>query len=172
MHRADRQRSYRFTQGSSHAWHIYAGGGGSGTAGGGLGTSGTLTGGSGALTGPSSLVAAFGGSRHPNPPAILQRLLGPGMAHDVLHLTSGLGSQGPGSSQTRVLVANDDLRILATDVDLFEIQVTFVRLIWLCTGNHCWRRALTLCYLGTKFALRVPIVSCPDEHFIIVRTME
>ncbi|XP_076304373.1 LOW QUALITY PROTEIN: HECT, UBA and WWE domain containing E3 ubiquitin protein ligase 1 [Tachypleus tridentatus] len=62
-----------------------------------------------------------GGSRHPNPPAILQRLLGPSTAQDILQLTSSFNSH-PASGQTRVIFANSDLRILATDEDLFEIQ--------------------------------------------------
>ncbi|GAB6020026.1 hypothetical protein CHUAL_002775 [Chamberlinius hualienensis] len=70
----------------------------------------------------SGLLAAYGGGqgRHSNPPAILQRLLGPS-PHDVLHLTSGLHGQNTSASQARVLLANDDLRIV-TDVDLVEIQ--------------------------------------------------
>ncbi|XP_064633553.1 E3 ubiquitin-protein ligase HUWE1-like isoform X3 [Lineus longissimus] len=50
-----------------------------------------------------------GGVRHPNPPAILQRLLGP----DFLQLTNSLSSQA-GTGHTRVLFGNDDLRIFAS----------------------------------------------------------
>ncbi|XP_023229433.1 E3 ubiquitin-protein ligase HUWE1-like [Centruroides sculpturatus] len=59
--------------------------------------------------------------RHPNPPAILQRLLGPNTAQDILQLTSTFSSH-PTSGQARVFFANSDLRILATDEDVFEIQ--------------------------------------------------
>lgn len=59
--------------------------------------------------------------RHPNPPAILQRLLGPNTAQDILQLTSTFSSH-PTSGQARVFFANSDLRILATEEDVFEIQ--------------------------------------------------
>ncbi|XP_077544919.1 HECT, UBA and WWE domain containing E3 ubiquitin protein ligase 1 isoform X4 [Haemaphysalis longicornis] len=75
--------------------------------------------------------AAHGGSsgtwhvyanRHPNPPAILQRLLGPNTAQDILQLTSTFNPVASSTAQTRVVFANSDFRILATDEDLFEIQ--------------------------------------------------
>lgn len=60
------------------------------------------------------------GSRHPNPPAILQRLLGPNTAQDFLQLTSSFSSHQP-AAQTRVVFANSDFRILATEDDVFEV---------------------------------------------------
>ncbi|CAN7974737.1 unnamed protein product [Ixodes persulcatus] len=51
-------------------------------------------------------------NRHPNPPAILQRWL-----------TSTFNPVASSTAQTRVVFANSDFRILATDEDLFEIQV-------------------------------------------------
>uniref|UniRef100_A0A4D5RDW1 Putative e3 ubiquitin-protein ligase huwe1 isoform x3 n=1 Tax=Ixodes scapularis TaxID=6945 RepID=A0A4D5RDW1_IXOSC len=67
-------------------------------------------------------------NRHPNPPAILQRLLGPNTAQDILQLTSTFNPVASSTAQTRVVFANSDFRILATDEDLFEIQdqATFV----------------------------------------------
>ncbi|KAG0441093.1 hypothetical protein HPB47_016051 [Ixodes persulcatus] len=62
-------------------------------------------------------------NRHPNPPAILQRLLGPNTAQDILQLTSTFNPVASSTAQTRVVFANSDFRILATDEDLFEIQV-------------------------------------------------
>lgn len=57
-------------------------------------------------------------NRQPNPPVILQRLLGPATAADVLQLTSG---QANFSSQTRVVLANEDLRLISRqDDDLFD----------------------------------------------------
>ncbi|XP_014679138.1 PREDICTED: E3 ubiquitin-protein ligase HUWE1-like [Priapulus caudatus] len=48
-------------------------------------------------------------ARHPNPPAILQRFLGPSTAHDILQLTS---VTTPGGATTRLLVPSDDVHIL------------------------------------------------------------
>nr|XP_006822183.1 PREDICTED: E3 ubiquitin-protein ligase HUWE1-like [Saccoglossus kowalevskii] len=60
------------------------------------------------------------GGRHPNPPAILQRLLGPTAAADVLQLTTSLSST-MGGGQARLLVGDNDFRVLArTDDDLFD----------------------------------------------------
>ncbi len=60
------------------------------------------------------------GTRHPNPPAILQRLLGPNTAQDILQLTSsGLGSS---SGPAQVILTSNDFHILATDEDLYELQ--------------------------------------------------
>ncbi|XP_064483541.1 E3 ubiquitin-protein ligase HUWE1-like isoform X1 [Ornithodoros turicata] len=61
-------------------------------------------------------------NRHPNPPAILQRLLGPNTAQDILQLTSSFVPVTSSTAQTRVVFANSDFRILATDEDIFEIQ--------------------------------------------------
>lgn len=61
-------------------------------------------------------------NRHPNPPAILQRLLGPNTAQDILQLTSTFNPVASSTAQTRVVFANSDFRILATDDDIFEIQ--------------------------------------------------
>lgn len=58
-------------------------------------------------------------SRHPNPPAILQRLLGPNTAQDILQLTSGISS---GSSPARVILTSNDFHILATEDDLLDLQ--------------------------------------------------
>ncbi|XP_054168845.1 E3 ubiquitin-protein ligase HUWE1-like isoform X3 [Oppia nitens] len=87
-HRANRQRIYRPSLGTSaanhHSWHL-----------------------------PTT--------RHPNPPAILQRLLGPNTAQDILQLTSSSGL-GAGSTSAQVILTSNDLHILATDDELFELQ--------------------------------------------------
>ncbi|KAL3853804.1 hypothetical protein ACJMK2_017313, partial [Sinanodonta woodiana] len=49
--------------------------------------------------------------RQPNPPVILQRLLGPTTAADVLQLTNSLTTQA-GPNHTRVVLSNNDLRII------------------------------------------------------------
>lgn len=53
--------------------------------------------------------------RHPNPPVILQRLLGPNTAQDLLQLTSNFSSHPTSTAQSRVVFANGDFRIMATD---------------------------------------------------------
>ncbi|KAK7483667.1 hypothetical protein BaRGS_00025100, partial [Batillaria attramentaria] len=64
--------------------------------------------------------SAGGSSRQPNPPVILQRLLGPSAAADILQLTSTLTSQASVPLRTHIL-ANDDLRIISRpDEDFFE----------------------------------------------------
>lgn len=76
----------------------------------------------GATHGASSGTWHVYANRHPNPPAILQRLLGPNTAQDILQLTSTFNPVASSTAQTRVVFANSDFRILATDEDLFEIQ--------------------------------------------------
>ncbi|CAG2109884.1 unnamed protein product, partial [Medioppia subpectinata] len=61
------------------------------------------------------------GTRHPNPPAILQRLLGPNTAQDILQLTNSTGL-GAGSAPAQVILTSNDFHILATDDELFELQ--------------------------------------------------
>ena len=61
------------------------------------------------------------GTRHPNPPAILQRLLGPNTAQDILQLTSSSGL-GTSSAPAQVILTSNDFHILATDDELFELQ--------------------------------------------------
>ncbi|XP_046372246.1 E3 ubiquitin-protein ligase HUWE1-like isoform X1 [Haliotis rufescens] len=62
-----------------------------------------------------------GSGRQPNPPVILQRLLGPTTAADILQLTNTLTTQAGGPTHTRVVLANDDLRIISRpEEDLFE----------------------------------------------------
>ena len=61
------------------------------------------------------------GTRHPNPPAILQRLLGPNTAQDILQLTSSSGL-GASSAPAQVILTSNDFHILATDDELFELQ--------------------------------------------------
>ncbi|XP_078001474.1 E3 ubiquitin-protein ligase HUWE1-like [Glandiceps talaboti] len=59
------------------------------------------------------------GNQQPNPPVILQRLLGPTVAADVLQLTSSLSSSHGGPA--RVLVGENDFRVLTrADDDLFD----------------------------------------------------
>lgn len=60
-------------------------------------------------------------ARHPNPPAILQRLLGPNTAQDILQLTSSSGL-GNSSAPAQVILTSNDFHILATDDELFELQ--------------------------------------------------
>ncbi|XP_049513921.1 E3 ubiquitin-protein ligase HUWE1-like [Dermacentor silvarum] len=76
----------------------------------------------GATHGGSSGTWHVYANRHPNPPAILQRLLGPNTAQDILQLTSTFNPVASSTAQTRVVFANSDFRILATDEDIFEIQ--------------------------------------------------
>ncbi|KAK3600176.1 hypothetical protein CHS0354_039470 [Potamilus streckersoni] len=58
--------------------------------------------------------------RQPNPPVILQRLLGPTTAADVLQLTNSLTTQA-GPNHTRVVLSNNDLRIInRPEEDLLE----------------------------------------------------
>ena len=61
------------------------------------------------------------GTRHPNPPAILQRLLGPNTAQDILQLTSSSGL-GASSAPAQVILTSNDFHILATDDELFDLQ--------------------------------------------------
>ncbi|XP_033745348.1 E3 ubiquitin-protein ligase HUWE1-like isoform X3 [Pecten maximus] len=69
---------------------------------------------------PSTQTLHVNFPRPPNPPVILQRLLGPTTAADVLQLTSTLTSVA-GPTPTRVVLSNDDLRIMSRpDEDLFE----------------------------------------------------
>ncbi|XP_054708625.1 E3 ubiquitin-protein ligase HUWE1-like [Uloborus diversus] len=88
-----RQRGYRPTM-SNHTWHMY-----------------TSSNGNSAST-----------TRQPNPPVILQRLLGPNTAQDLLQLTSNYSSHPQSSASSRVVFANSDFRILATEDEVFEIQ--------------------------------------------------
>ena len=57
--------------------------------------------------------------RHPNPPAILQRLLGPNTAQDILQLTTGMSSS---NAPTQVILAGSDFHILATEEDFIELH--------------------------------------------------
>ncbi|XP_021341229.1 E3 ubiquitin-protein ligase HUWE1-like isoform X3 [Mizuhopecten yessoensis] len=69
---------------------------------------------------PSTQTLHVNFPRPPNPPVILQRLLGPTTAADVLQLTSTLTSVA-GPTPTRVMLPNEDLRIMSRpDEDLFE----------------------------------------------------
>ncbi|GCB69809.1 hypothetical protein scyTo_0012493 [Scyliorhinus torazame] len=61
----------------------------------------------------------YPGNRQPNPPLILQRLLGPSAAADILQLSSSLPLQSRG--RARLLVGNDDVHIIArSDDDLLD----------------------------------------------------
>ncbi|XP_061178702.1 E3 ubiquitin-protein ligase HUWE1-like [Saccostrea echinata] len=60
--------------------------------------------------------------RQPNPPVILQRLLGPTTAADVLQLTSTLTSVA-GPTPGRLMVGNDDLRIISRPDDDFLEEI-------------------------------------------------
>ncbi|XP_029463820.1 E3 ubiquitin-protein ligase HUWE1 isoform X4 [Rhinatrema bivittatum] len=57
----------------------------------------------------------YPGNRQPNPPLILQRLLGPSAAADILQLSSSLPMQSRG--RARLLVGNDDVHIIARSDD-------------------------------------------------------
>ncbi|CAN0188024.1 unnamed protein product [Lampetra planeri] len=57
----------------------------------------------------------YPGNRQPNAPLILQRLLGPSAAADILQLSSSLPVQGRG--RTRLLVGNDDVHIISHNED-------------------------------------------------------
>ncbi|XP_056394530.1 E3 ubiquitin-protein ligase HUWE1 isoform X2 [Hyla sarda] len=57
----------------------------------------------------------YPGNRQPNPPLILQRLLGPSAAADILQLSSSLPLQNRG--RARLLVGNDDVHIIARSDD-------------------------------------------------------
>ncbi|XP_060587198.1 E3 ubiquitin-protein ligase HUWE1-like isoform X3 [Ruditapes philippinarum] len=58
--------------------------------------------------------------RPPNPPVILQRLLGPQTAAEVLQLTNTMNTQA-GPAHTRVVLSNNDLRIISRqDEDILE----------------------------------------------------
>ncbi|XP_045327994.1 E3 ubiquitin-protein ligase HUWE1 isoform X12 [Leopardus geoffroyi] len=57
----------------------------------------------------------YPGNRQPNPPLILQRLLGPSAAADILQLSSSLPLQSRG--RARLLVGNDDVHIIARSDD-------------------------------------------------------
>ncbi|XP_027717174.1 E3 ubiquitin-protein ligase HUWE1-like, partial [Vombatus ursinus] len=59
----------------------------------------------------------YPGNRQPNPPLILQRLLGPSTAADILQLSSSLPLQSRG--RARLLVGSDDIRIIACSDDEF-----------------------------------------------------
>lgn len=63
------------------------------------------------------------------------RLLGPTTAADILQLTNTLTTQAGGPTHTRVVLANDDLRIISRpEEDLFEelFQVTIVACVTQC----------------------------------------
>ncbi|RWS15637.1 E3 ubiquitin-protein ligase HUWE1-like protein, partial [Dinothrombium tinctorium] len=57
-------------------------------------------------------------SRHPNPPIILQRLLGPSTAQDFLQMTSGTTSSQP----TRLIFTSNDFQFIATDEDWLDLH--------------------------------------------------
>ncbi|XP_031421594.1 E3 ubiquitin-protein ligase HUWE1 [Clupea harengus] len=57
----------------------------------------------------------YPGNRQPNPPLILQRLLGPSAAADILQLSNSLPLQSRG--RTRLLVGNEDVHIIARSDD-------------------------------------------------------
>ncbi|KAJ3586121.1 hypothetical protein NHX12_012522 [Muraenolepis orangiensis] len=57
----------------------------------------------------------YPGNRQPNPPLILQRLLGPSAAADILQLSSSLPMQSRG--RARLLVGNEDVHIIARSDD-------------------------------------------------------
>ncbi|XP_071022081.1 E3 ubiquitin-protein ligase HUWE1-like isoform X18 [Oncorhynchus clarkii lewisi] len=57
----------------------------------------------------------YPGNRQPNPPLILQRLLGPSAAADILQLSSSLPLQSRG--RARLLVGNEDVHIIARSDD-------------------------------------------------------
>uniref|UniRef100_A0A8B9MQW4 HECT-type E3 ubiquitin transferase n=1 Tax=Accipiter nisus TaxID=211598 RepID=A0A8B9MQW4_9AVES len=57
----------------------------------------------------------YPGARQPNPPLILQRLLGPSAAADILQLSSSLPLQSRG--RARLLVGNEDVHIIARSDD-------------------------------------------------------
>ncbi|XP_064415282.1 E3 ubiquitin-protein ligase HUWE1 isoform X2 [Latimeria chalumnae] len=57
----------------------------------------------------------YPGNRQPTPPLILQRLLGPSAAADILQLSSSLPLQSRG--RARLLVGNDDVHIIARSDD-------------------------------------------------------
>ncbi|KAK6177350.1 hypothetical protein SNE40_015469 [Patella caerulea] len=62
-----------------------------------------------------------GTTRQPNPPVILQRLLGPTTAADILQLTNTLTTQSSGPTHTRVVLANDDRCIISRpEEDIFD----------------------------------------------------
>ncbi|KAM9829287.1 E3 ubiquitin-protein ligase HUWE1 isoform 7-T10 [Syngnathus typhle] len=60
----------------------------------------------------------YPGNRQPNPPLILQRLLGPSAAADILQLSSSLPLQSRG--RARLLVGNEDVHIIARSDDEFD----------------------------------------------------
>lgn len=60
----------------------------------------------------------LGGTRPPNPPVILQRLLGTTTAQDFLQLTGGVSS----NNAARVIFASNDFQIIAAEEDLFELH--------------------------------------------------
>ncbi|XP_060080556.1 E3 ubiquitin-protein ligase HUWE1-like [Ylistrum balloti] len=69
---------------------------------------------------PSTQTLHVNFPRPPNPPVILQRLLGPTTAAEVLQLTSTLTSVA-GPTPTRVVLPNDDLRLMSRpEEDFFE----------------------------------------------------
>ncbi|TRY66469.1 hypothetical protein DNTS_005364 [Danionella cerebrum] len=57
----------------------------------------------------------YPGNRQPNPPLILQRLLGPSAAADILQLSSSLPLQSRG--RARLMVGNEDVHIIARSDD-------------------------------------------------------
>ncbi|RWS28597.1 E3 ubiquitin-protein ligase HUWE1-like protein, partial [Leptotrombidium deliense] len=57
-------------------------------------------------------------SRHPNPPVILQRLLGPSTAQDFLQMTSGASTSQP----TRLIFTSNDFQFIATDEDWLDLH--------------------------------------------------
>ncbi|BFZ10773.1 hypothetical protein BsWGS_13813 [Bradybaena similaris] len=61
-------------------------------------------------------------TRQPNTPVILQRLLGPSTAAEILQLTSSLSTQNSGTTgPTRVVLAGDNLNLIQRpEDDLFE----------------------------------------------------
>lgn len=58
------------------------------------------------------------GHRAPNPPVILQRLLGTTTAQDFLQLTGGVNS----NNAARVIFASNEFQIIAADEDLLELH--------------------------------------------------
>uniref|UniRef100_A0A8D2LTR1 E3 ubiquitin-protein ligase HUWE1 n=1 Tax=Varanus komodoensis TaxID=61221 RepID=A0A8D2LTR1_VARKO len=103
----------------------------------------------------------YPGTRQPNPPLILQRLLGPSAAADILQLSSSLPLQSRG--RARLLVGNDDVHIIARSDDellddFFHDQSTATSQAGKSSWTNC-SKALRFKAISWVLMVKVPIIN-------------
>uniref|UniRef100_A0A4W5NRB2 HECT, UBA and WWE domain containing E3 ubiquitin protein ligase 1 n=1 Tax=Hucho hucho TaxID=62062 RepID=A0A4W5NRB2_9TELE len=116
----------------------------------------------------------YPGNRQPNPPLILQRLLGPSAAADILQLSSSLPLQSRG--RARLLVGNEDVHIIARSDDellddfFHEQSSTGGQAGWTLTVHQSTHTQYTP---PLYFSLSFPVVKVPIlQHLETLRDEE